>query len=92
MLTDNVLLIFSFFCLWILLFFLVVRSERKMQQAFIHFGLHITYSFYFLYKLLYTSGEGLALAWWFALILFLGIHFLIGLIQFVYIVVKSKNR
>lgn len=90
--SDNVLLICSFFCLWILLGFVIVKSERKMQQAFIHFGLHIAYSFHFLYKLLYTSGEGLALAWWFALILFLGIHFLIGLIQFVYIVVKSKNR
>ena len=89
---DELLLLFSFLLYCITFIFLIVKTNNKKQVLIINLTIHAIYSSYFLQGLFYRSqGNGNALAWWFYLLLIIWTHWIINLVQLIYIFIKVKK-
>ena len=90
---DELLLLFSFLIYLTTFIFLVIKTSDRKKVLKINLTIHFIYSGYFLHGLFYRSqGNGTALAWWVSLLLILWIHWIINLVQLIYLFVKIKNK
>jgi hypothetical protein len=87
---DNKILLFSFLIFWGTLFLLTIKSKNWKRTLILNLPIHILYSSYFLYGLVYKSLNGTALAWWFYLLIIIALHWLLNLATLVIGQFKKK--
>lgn len=77
---DNQILLFSFVFYWVTLLVCSIKSKNWKKTFFVNLIIHIIYSSYFLYGLIYDVGDGSALAWYLLLLFIIAIHWIANLI------------
>lgn len=76
---DNILLLFAYVVYWLTLVGLSMKSRSWKQTLTVNLVVHIAYSTFLLYRLVYESRYGSGLIWWFYLLVSIGVHWLINL-------------
>ncbi len=89
---DLIILLFCFVLYWIALFVFTLKSENRKKTFLINFGIHLLYSSYFIYGLLYQSQGGAGLVWWFYLIVVIGLHCVINLISLLVLLFRKTPK
>ncbi len=92
MTSDNFLLLFSFLICWSTLFFLYRAVTFKQLFLIVDLLLHIVYSLYHLFGLVYKSENGAMLAWWLNLLILLWIQSFINIVRIVYFFFKNNRE
>jgi hypothetical protein len=90
MLSDNLLLVFSFLIFWVTLLFYTVIYSRK-RALLLHGIINLAYTAYFTYGLVYESEGGAGLLWWFYWLLLTGIHWLTIVVLIAYKEITNKK-
>lgn len=88
---DNLILLLSFILYWIIFILLMIKSKNKIFTFIMNISLHLVYSIYFLYGLMYKSSGGFGLVWWFYLLVLLWIHSIFNLVALIYLFFKKKK-
>ena len=81
--TDDWILLCGYLLLGVVVAALAARRRNKAKTILSHLVTLVLYSTPLLYGLFALSKEGDALAWWFYLLLALGVHSLVALILLV---------
>lgn len=89
---DENLLIFSLLIYWATLILLAFKSKNRKRIIAINLSIHLIYSTFFLYQLLYASAHGAALVWWFYLLMSITIHWFINTIQLIHLLLRKKHN
>jgi hypothetical protein len=78
---DDLFILGFYSIFWITLALFIVTSTNKLKKLTIHLCIQVAYSVFFWFQLYYNSKHGSGLATWFFWLLFIGIHWLVCLIQ-----------
>jgi len=89
---DNKILFFSYLIFWGTLLLLTIKSKNRKRTLILNVPIHILYSSYFLYGLIYKSQGGTALVWWFYLLIIITLHWLVNVTKLLIGQFKRNNH
>lgn len=84
------IVIFGLLIYWMILITIVIKRKKKLMSFAINGIINLAYTSYFLYCLMYDSEGGMALVWWFYILVFTGLHKIVSAIELGYIIYKRK--